>query len=72
MCQILAGLDEVAADPRFGHWLFLFGTIVAAQVLPSDVWDYLLLNFAPLYRGHGPEKSVSAEAGRRFLVPNGT
>jgi hypothetical protein len=30
VCQILAGLEEIAADPRFKHWLFLFGTIVAA------------------------------------------
>jgi hypothetical protein len=42
-------------------------------VLPAeDVWDYLFLNFAPMYRGHDHDDETSRgtqEAGRRFLVP---
>src|SRR5210317_2156711 len=27
ICQILRGLEDVVADERFEHWLFLFGTV---------------------------------------------
>lgn len=68
ICQILQGMETIAAQKRFEDWLFLFGTIIALDVLPTDdPYDYLFYNFAPLYKGYDPTKV--GFAGKRFLLP---
>mmetsp|Transcript_19695 Transcript_19695/g.46220 ORF Transcript_19695/g.46220 Transcript_19695/m.46220 type:complete len:556 (+) Transcript_19695:67-1734(+) len=69
ICHILKSLEEVTADERFVDWIFLFGTVIASEALPTeDQFDYQFYNFAPLYRGYDPAKSPHP-AGKRFLVP---
>mmetsp|Transcript_16720 Transcript_16720/g.33418 ORF Transcript_16720/g.33418 Transcript_16720/m.33418 type:complete len:383 (-) Transcript_16720:1829-2977(-) len=66
VCQILQGLESIVEEERFDDWLFLFGTVIASDTLPTeDPFDYLFYNFAPLYKG-GP---ASIKGGKRFLVP---
>ena len=66
VCTILRGLENIVEDERFEDWLFLFGTVVASETLPTqDPFDYLFYNFAPLYKGGIP----SQRGGKRFLVP---
>jgi hypothetical protein len=68
ICQLLTGLEKLVAHKRFEHWLFVFGTVIAAEILPKeDVWDYLFYNFAPIYKGYNPAKTDFA--GKRFIVP---
>lgn len=68
VCQILMGLEQLIAQSRFEDWMFLFGTVITAELLPKeDTWDYIFLNFAPLYRGYNPQKT--SHIGQRFLVP---
>jgi len=58
VCQVLRGL-EALTQKYSDDWLFLMGTIVAMEQLPTeDPFDYLFYNFAPLYYG-----------SNRFLVP---
>ena len=58
ICQILVGLENIVADKRFENWLFLFGTVIASEALPTeDPFDYQFYNFAPLYKGFDPETS---------------
>ena len=69
ICHILKSLEEVTADERFEDWIFLFGTVIASETLPTeDQFDYQFYNFAPLYKGYDPAKSPHP-AGKRFLVP---
>ena len=68
ICQILVGLENIVADKRFENWLFLFGTVIASEALPTeDPFDYQFYNFAPLYKGFDPETSKGI--GKNFLVP---
>ena len=68
VCEILRGLEGFVADKKYEDWLFVFGTVIASEVLPSeDEWDYLFYNFAPLYKGYDPK--VTTHHGKRFLVP---
>ncbi len=68
ICQILMGLENIVAQERFEDWIFLFGTIVASDTLPTDdPYDFLFYNFAPVYKGYNPEKM--GFVGKRFLVP---
>jgi len=67
ICLLLKGLEEIAAQERFENWIFVFGTVIASEVLPSeDPWDYLFYNFAPIYKGHSAERNPQ---GKRFLSP---
>jgi len=64
VCQILQGLERIVEQERFKDWLFLFGTVIASEALPTeDPYDYLFYNFAPMYKGG------TDDAGKRFLVP---
>jgi hypothetical protein len=68
ICQILMGLEALVANQRFENWIFLFGTIIASDALPTDdPYDFLFYNFAPLYKGYDPAKMDFQ--GKRFLVP---
>jgi hypothetical protein len=68
ICLILQQLEGLVAQERFEHWLFVFGTIIASETLPTaDAYDYLFYNFAPVYKGYNP--AHSSFTGRRFLVP---
>jgi hypothetical protein len=68
ICQILQGMENIAAQKRFENWIFLFGTIIASDALPSeDPFDFLFYNFAPLYKGYDPAKLDFT--GKRFLLP---
>jgi hypothetical protein len=68
ICSILQRLEGLVAQERFEHWLFVFGTVIASETLPTeDAFDYLFYNFAPVYKGYNPAQSSST--GRRFLVP---
>ena len=68
ICQILVGLENIVAQERFEDWVFLFGTIVASDTLPTDdPYGYLFYNFAPVYKGYNPDKM--GFVGKRFLVP---
>lgn len=68
ICQILMGLEGIAAQKRFEDWIFLFGTIIASDILPNDdPFDYEFYNFAPLYKGYDPDKM--GFEGKRFLLP---
>lgn len=74
ICHILQGLENVVANKRFENWLFLFGTIIASETLPTeDTFDYQFYNFAPLYKGYDPAKypnsSSSSRNGKNFIVP---
>ena len=68
ICQILVGLENIVAQERFEDWVFLFGTIIASDSLPTDdPYGYLFYNFAPVYKGYNPDKM--GFVGKRFLVP---
>lgn len=68
ICRILQGLENFVAQKRFENWLFLFGTVVVAEVLPvEDTWDYLFYNFGLIYKGYDP--SEMTHIGKRFIVP---
>ena len=68
VCKIRLGLEKFTADARFKDWLFLFGTAVIAEPLPTeDEYDYLFYNFGLLYRGYDP--ATESNVGKRFLVP---
>ena len=68
ICQILVGLEGIVADKRFENWLFLFGTVIASEALPTeDPFDYQFYNFAPLYKGFDP--ATSRGIGKNFIVP---
>ena len=68
ICQILHGLENIVQRQKFKDWLFVFGTIVASESLPSnDEYDYLFYNFAPVYKGFDPDDTT--HVGKRFLVP---
>jgi hypothetical protein len=62
----LRGFEKFVAQEKYQDWLFLFGTIIVAEgPLPrdyvSDEWqqgDYLLYNFAPVYKGYDPKVST--------------
>jgi hypothetical protein len=58
----------MVAQQKFGDWLFVMGTVVASEALPTeDPYDFLFYNFAPLYKGYDPDKMD--HTGKRFLVP---
>jgi hypothetical protein len=68
ICQVLRGLETLVEEERFNDWLFLFGTVIASEALPTeDPFDYLFYNFAPLYKGGKPNHEN--RRGKRFLVP---
>ncbi|KAL3793768.1 hypothetical protein HJC23_013330 [Cyclotella cryptica] len=68
ICHILKGLENIVADERFEHWLFLFGTVIGSEKLPKkDNYDYQFYNFAPLYKGFNP--ATSKRIGKNFIVP---
>lgn len=68
ICYILGELESFVANERFEDWVFLFGTIIASEVLTKeDAFDYLFYNFAPVYKGFDPHK-IGSE-GKRFLLP---
>jgi hypothetical protein len=68
ICHILKGLEKLVADPKYEDWLFLFGTVIVSETLPTeDPYDYLFYNFAPVFRGYDPNKTD--HFGKRFLVP---
>ncbi|KAL7428717.1 hypothetical protein ACHAXH_000878 [Discostella pseudostelligera] len=73
ICHILQGLENIVANKRFENWLFLFGTIIASETLPTeDTFDYQFYNFAPLYKGYDPAKySPNGRSclGKNFIVP---
>ena len=61
----MKGLEDLVAQEKYKDWIFLFGTIIVAEgPLPdtykSDYWhagQYLLYNFAPVYKGYDPKVS---------------
>jgi len=68
ICLLLKGLEGIVAQKRFEDWLFLFGTVIASETLPTeDPYDYLFYNFAPIYKGYDP--AVMDHSGKRFLSP---
>lgn len=68
ICHILKGLEDIAAHKRFENWLFLFGTVIGSETLPTeDAYDFQFYNFAPLYRGFDP--ATSKRIGKNFIVP---
>jgi len=68
VCLILRGLEELVANKKYKDWLFLFGTVIVSETLPTeDQFDYLFYNFAPVYRGYDPAETDYH--GKRFLVP---
>lgn len=68
VCQSLLGLESLVADKRFEDWLFLFGTVIASDTLPSDhEFEYVFVNFAPLYKGYNPDST--SHLGKRLIVP---
>ncbi|KAL7551749.1 hypothetical protein ACHAWF_014932 [Thalassiosira exigua] len=68
ICHILKGLENIVADKRFENWLFLFGTVIASEALPTEEdFDYQFYNFAPLYKGFDP--ATTERVGKNFLVP---
>ena len=68
ICEILQAMETLVAQERFENWLFVFGTVIASEVLPqNDTFDYLFYNFAPVYKGYDPVKTT--KEGKRFLVP---
>lgn len=68
ICLLLKGLEDIVAQKRFEDWLFLFGTVIASETLPTeDPYDYLFYNFAPIYKGYDP--AVMDHTGKRFLSP---
>jgi hypothetical protein len=68
ICHILEALQNIVADERFEDWLFVFGTAIASETLPTeDEYDYLFYNFAPIYRGYDPLKTD--HHGKRFVLP---
>lgn len=68
ICHILKGLENIVSNKRFENWLFLFGTIIASESLPTeDAFDYQFYNFAPLYKGYDP--ATSKGIGKNFIVP---
>jgi hypothetical protein len=68
VCQIMSGLEAFVAQKRFQDWLFIFGTIIVSEILPTeDEFDYLFYNFAPVYKGYDP--STSTHHGKQFIVP---
>ena len=72
ICHILQGLENIVANKRFENWLFLFGTIIASETLPTeDAFDYQFYNFAPLYKGYDPAKypNTVSRLGKNFIVP---
>ena len=57
ICHVLKGLEAMVAQERFEDWLFVFGTVIASESLPTqDPYDYLFYNFAPIYKGYNPAK----------------
>lgn len=69
VCHILSHLENLVADRRFENWLFLFGSVIASEVLPKgDEFDYQFYNFAPLLRGFDPAASPE-RVGKNFIVP---
>lgn len=68
ICELLKGLEQIVAQQKFEDWLFVMGTVIAAETLPTeDPYDFLFYNFAPLYKGYDPDKMDYT--GKRFLVP---
>ena len=68
VCHILQSMEGIAGQKRFQDWLFVFGTVISADLLPTeDEYDYLFYNFAPVYKGYDPSKMD--HHGKRFLVP---
>jgi len=68
ICHILQGLQDMVADARFKDWLFLFGTVIVSEELPTeDDYDYLFYNFGLLYKGYDPAEGT--HYGKRFLIP---
>eukprot|EP00578_Thalassiosira_sp_NH16_P001134 CAMPEP_0181139710 /NCGR_PEP_ID=MMETSP1071-20121207/34927_1 /TAXON_ID=35127 /ORGANISM="Thalassiosira sp., Strain NH16" /LENGTH=544 /DNA_ID=CAMNT_0023226635 /DNA_START=49 /DNA_END=1686 /DNA_ORIENTATION=+ len=68
ICHILKGLENIVAHKRFENWMFLFGTVIASEGLPTeDEFDYQFYNFAPLYKGFDP--ATSTRVGKNFIVP---
>lgn len=41
MCQILSRLEQIVADVRFEHWLFLFGTVIASEATSRHHQNHL-------------------------------
>lgn len=69
VCQIMRGLERIVAQAKYKDWLFLFGTVIVSEVLPTeDEYDYLFYNFAPMYKGFDPTSSVEHH-GKRYIVP---
>lgn len=68
--QIGFRLQQLVEQAKFKDWVFIFGTIIAsnAKLLTrsSGLNDYL--NFAPIYKGFDPNKTLSS-SGMRFLAP---
>jgi hypothetical protein len=73
ICKILRGLEDIVEDRRFQDWFFVFGTIIAAQHLPSERdYQHLFYNFAPMYKGYDPSSDridTRRPLGKRFLLP---
>ena len=68
VCQILMGLEGLVANKKYKDWLFVFGTIIASEPLPTDdKYNYLFYNFAPVYKGYDPK--TQDQYGKRYLVP---
>jgi len=79
VCMLLKACEEIVADKRFEDWLFLFGTVIASEKLPTeDSYDFLFYNFAPIYKGYDPAVAANnnnnnnnnnGALGKRFLLP---
>ena len=60
--EICEELENLVKDKKYEHWLFVFGTIIAASRNDLTVDDnFLFFNFAPILQG-GPK-------GKRMLAP---
>eukprot|EP00523_Entomoneis_sp_CCMP467_P016079 CAMPEP_0168769536 /NCGR_PEP_ID=MMETSP0725-20121227/2453_1 /TAXON_ID=265536 /ORGANISM="Amphiprora sp., Strain CCMP467" /LENGTH=615 /DNA_ID=CAMNT_0008818949 /DNA_START=9 /DNA_END=1856 /DNA_ORIENTATION=+ len=68
VCLVLQGLQDLVADARFQDWLFLFGTTIVSEELPTeDEYDCLFYNFGMLYKGYDP--ATQTHHGKRFIIP---
>ena len=68
ICLLLKGLEDMVAQQRFENWIFLMGTVIASEELPTeDPYDFLFYNFSPIYKGYDP--ATMGPKGKRFLSP---
>ncbi|KAL3805874.1 hypothetical protein HJC23_007835 [Cyclotella cryptica] len=72
LVKLVDKIHEMISDPAFEDYLFVFGTIVAAESMDDGDGEYtakdnLYFNFAPVYRG-GAEDEESGHVHRYIIL----